>query len=133
MVIAVAFGDDALGLLDDDPRLERALELRRHHERIVQRPFLQDADRGDVGERLRDLAVFGAEGFGTRREDVERADHFASQSHRQCGHRFEADVLRVRSEARPARVRLLVERNVHRVPHQRPLTSSRNVFSSQAI
>ena len=53
----VAFGDDALGLFDHDPRFERALELRRDDARIVQRPFLEDADRGDVGERLRDLLV----------------------------------------------------------------------------
>src|SRR5438477_13035326 len=59
----IALGDNAFGLLDQDARFQRALELGSDDERVVQGAFLENADRRDVGERLRDLLVFGAERY----------------------------------------------------------------------
>ena len=55
------------------------------------------------------------ERFGAGREDVERADHLAAESHRQRRHRREADFLRVGREVRPAcATASAVKRAVHR-------------------
>ena len=62
----IFLGDDAFGLFDHDARLEGALKLGEDDVSIVQGAFLEDADRGDVGERLGDLLVLEAERFGSR-------------------------------------------------------------------
>ena len=100
----VVFGDDAFGLFDHDTRFERALELRRDDVAVAQGAFLEDADRGDVGERLGNLLVFGAECRILGREEVEGTDHVGTEPHRERGHRLKADVERARTKVRPSRV-----------------------------
>ena len=65
----------AFGLFDDDPAVQRAVELFGEDFAAADGPLLQQPDRGDVGERLADLdvavveatAYLGAEGRSTRR------------------------------------------------------------------
>jgi hypothetical protein len=47
-----AFGDDAFGLLDQDTAVERGLKLLGEDVALPDRPGLEQADGGDVGERL---------------------------------------------------------------------------------
>jgi hypothetical protein len=47
-----AFGDDAFGLLDQDAAVERGLQLLGEEVALPDRPGLEQADGGDVGERL---------------------------------------------------------------------------------
>ena len=49
----------ALGLFDDHAAVERDLELLGEHLALPDRPFLQQADGGDVRERLDDADVGG--------------------------------------------------------------------------
>ena len=49
--------DGALGLLDDDPAVQRALQLLGEDLAAADGPLLQQPDRGDVGQRLHDLHV----------------------------------------------------------------------------
>ncbi|MGH3564809.1 MAG: hypothetical protein ACRDRH_01990 [Pseudonocardia sp.] len=50
-------GEHTLGLLDDDAGIERSLELLAEHHTASDRPFLQDADRRHIGQRLRQQDV----------------------------------------------------------------------------
>ena len=44
-------GEDALGLLDDDPAVQCDLQLTGHELLLVDRAFLQYPDRGYIDER----------------------------------------------------------------------------------
>src|SRR5687768_5387929 len=46
--------DDPFGLLDDDAAVERALELFGEYLAAADGAFLQQSDRGDVGQGLHD-------------------------------------------------------------------------------
>ena len=46
-------GQNTLGLLDQDPAVEGALELVGHDSAFLDQPFLEDSDRRDVRKRLR--------------------------------------------------------------------------------
>ena len=50
----VALGDGAFGLLDDDPAVQRALQLRGQPVSVARRRVLQQRDGGGMGKRLRD-------------------------------------------------------------------------------
>ena len=75
---------------------------------------MEYADRGDVGERLRDLLVFRAERFRGGREKVEGTDHFGPESHGQRRHRLDAEFPGVGSKTRPARAHVIGQAAVHR-------------------
>ena len=64
----------ALGLFDDHAAVERDLELLGEHLALPDRPFLQQADGGDVRERLDDADVGGMHPAGAGPEEVERTD-----------------------------------------------------------
>jgi hypothetical protein len=73
-----AFGEDSFGLFDHDATGERVLELLSEHLAVADRAFLQDRDRGYVGERLADAGVGVVEAAGTGTEQVDRADHLVA-------------------------------------------------------
>ena len=50
-------GDDALGLLDHGPGVQRQLELLREQGGPGDRPLLHDADRRGISQRLGHLGV----------------------------------------------------------------------------
>ena len=80
---AEPLGEPALGLLDDDPAVQRALELLGEGLGAAHVPLLQQADRGHVGQRLSDAQVGLAERAGLGAEQVQRADDLVPQPHRQ--------------------------------------------------
>ena len=63
----VALRDHALGLLDDDPAVQRRLELLGERLGAADRPLLDQADRGDVGKGLDDGTSSGRSDTGPRR------------------------------------------------------------------
>lgn len=55
-------GDDSFGLLDDDPAVERTLELVDQGESLVQSMGLIDHGGGDIGDSLQDVQLGRVEG-----------------------------------------------------------------------
>ena len=99
---AVVLGEHALGLFDDDPAVEGGLELFVDDLAAADRPFLQDADGGHVGQRLPEGQVGVGQRAGAAVEQVQRADRLAAQPQRQRVHRPEPAGLRDRGgEHRP--------------------------------
>jgi hypothetical protein len=52
-----AFGEDALGLFDDEPAVQGGLQLLGEDLAAADGAFLQDADGGHVNQRLSDAQV----------------------------------------------------------------------------
>src|SRR5580698_1358521 len=73
-VQAEALGQLALGLLDDDPAVQRGLQLFVEGIAVAHVALLQQADRGHVGQGLADPDVRGVEDARSGPEEVQRAD-----------------------------------------------------------
>lgn len=71
-----------LGLLDQDPAVQRGVQLVGHNVTAVDRTLLQQADGGDVGEGLPDAQLARIERAWVDVEEVQRADHLGTQPHR---------------------------------------------------
>ena len=82
-VQAEPLGEPALGLLDDDPAVQRGLELLGQGLGAAHVLFLQQADRGHVGQCLPDAQFGLAERAGAGAEEVQGADDLIPQPHRQ--------------------------------------------------
>ena len=76
-------GQDALGLLDDDPASERQLQLPGDDLAAADGALLQDADGGGIGQGLRQAKFRDAQAAGVIVEQVERAYYLAAQTQRQ--------------------------------------------------
>jgi hypothetical protein len=102
---ATALREHALGLLDDDAAVQRALELVVHQTCFANAAFLEEADGGDICERLTDLdPVWGQRGRA-RGEDVDRSDDLTPESHRQGVDNCEAEPPCLLGELEPLVVR----------------------------
>jgi len=60
-VQAETLGEYALGLLDDDPAVQRGLQLLSEDFTVAHAALVQQADGGDVGQGLADAYVRGVE------------------------------------------------------------------------
>lgn len=80
---AVALGEDALGLLDEDATIEGVLELLCTLLGPRDLAFLQDAGRGHVGERLRESNVVVVEGAWLVAVEVQGTDAVVTQAERE--------------------------------------------------
>ena len=89
-VEAGAFGDHALGLLDDDAAVEGVVELLVDDLGLERGAVLEDGDGGDVGEGLGGVDVGLSHLARLGVEQVEGADDGAPQPHGQGVHRVEA-------------------------------------------
>ena len=83
-------GKDPFGLLDQCPGTERALELLSHDAGAADVAFLQDADCGNIGQRLRDGNIFRGERTDVLAEQVHRAYDLPAKSQRGGLNGFEA-------------------------------------------
>jgi hypothetical protein len=72
-VQAEPLGEPALGLLDDDTAVQRRLELLGEGLGAAHVPFLQQADRGNVRQRLPDPQAGRAKPVGASAEQAGRA------------------------------------------------------------
>ena len=86
------FGEDPFGLLDQDPAVERGLQLLGEDVAAVDGALLQQADGGDVGEGLPDAQLALVERARVDVEEVQRADDLGAQPHRQCVYGGEPDL-----------------------------------------
>ncbi len=79
-----ALGQHPLGLLDDDPAVQRGLQLLVDDLAATDRPFLQDADRRHVGQRLaqREIGVGSAPGSRWNRFSAPMASRAAAAAAR---------------------------------------------------
>ncbi len=103
-VDAQPLGELALGLLDDDPAVQRGLQLLVEGIAAAHAALVQQADGGHVGQRLADVDAVGVEGAGGGAEEVERADDLVAQPHRQGLHGAEAGLPGGGGEPGPALV-----------------------------
>ncbi len=69
---------------------------------MPQAALVQQADRGNVGQRLPDAHVGGVKGARAAAEQVQRADHLIAQPHRQRLHGREPGLPGSGREPRPA-------------------------------
>src|SRR6266568_2010454 len=83
---AEALGELAFGLLDDDPAVQRELELLVEGVAMLHAALVQQADGGHVGQGLPEAYVRRAEGPRAGAEEVQRADDLLTQPHRQGLH-----------------------------------------------
>ena len=101
-VQAEAFGELALGLLDDDPAVQRGLQLLIHGVAVAHAALVHQADGGHVSQRLADAYVRGVEGTRDGAEQVQRADDLVAQPHRQGLHGGQPGLLGGGGEPGPA-------------------------------
>jgi hypothetical protein len=101
-VKAEALGQLALGLLDDDPAVQRRLQLLVERVAAAYAALVQQADGGHVGQRLTDPHILGVEAAGGLAEEVEGADDLVPQSHRERLHGGDPRQPRGYRELRPA-------------------------------
>jgi hypothetical protein len=97
-----AFGQHALGLLDQDPAVQRVLQLFGEGVTMADGALLQQADGGDVGQGLGDPAGAVVEGARVGVEEIQGADHVGAQAHGDGVHRREADLGGSDDETRPS-------------------------------
>jgi len=83
---AKALGELALGLLDDDPAVQRGLQLLIQGVAMAHAALVQQADGGHVGPGLADSHASGVKGARGGAEQVQRADDLLAQPHRQGLH-----------------------------------------------
>lgn len=76
-------GNRAFGLLNDDPAVERILELLAQQVRFGCGAVVQDPDGGDIGEGLGGSDVVVGEGTRLDPQQVERSDRLVTQAHRE--------------------------------------------------
>ena len=88
-------GEDAFGLLDQNPRIEHALQLLSHVVSVADVAFLQITDRGDISERLGDSDIFRDKRAGVMAEQVPGADELPAKAHRGGMNRSEAEFQRL--------------------------------------
>jgi len=100
-----AFGELALGLLDDHPAIQRGLQLLVQDVAVPHAALVQQADGGHVGQRLADPDAGRGQRARISAEQVQRADDLLAQPHRQGLHRGEPCLPRGGREPRPARRR----------------------------
>ena len=79
----IALREDTFRLFDNDPAVECALEMLGQQGAALGGALLQDADRGDVGQRLRELLILLGHRNGAVVEQVQPADRLIAQPHRQ--------------------------------------------------
>ena len=103
-VDAQPLGEFALGLLDDDPAVQRGLQLLVEGIAVAHAALMQQADGGHVGQRLANLDAVCVEGTWGGAEKVERADDLVAQPHRQGLHGGEAGLSGGGGELGPALV-----------------------------
>jgi hypothetical protein len=101
-VQAEAFGELALGLLDDDPAVQRGLQLLIHGVAVAHAALVQQADGGHVGQSLAHTYVRGSQGTRDGAEQVQRADDLVAQPHGQGLHGGEPGLLGGGGEPGPA-------------------------------
>lgn len=89
-------------MLDDDPARKRQLQLPGDDLASVNGALLQDADRGGIGQGLRQEKFSAAQTAALLVEQVKRAYYLAAQAQRQRVRRPEPSGDRLRSESRPA-------------------------------
>ena len=106
--VVEALGKDALRLLDDDPAVQRLLQMTGDVTSLLQRPLLQDPDRGHVGEGSGRPDVVGVGAAGRGAKQVQDADDRAAQAQWEGVRRSESPLQRDRGEPRPARRRAQV-------------------------
>jgi hypothetical protein len=73
-----ALGEDTFRLLDDDSAVERALQMLGQHGAALGGALLQDADSGDVRQRLRQPLVVRGHRDGAAVEQVQPADRLVA-------------------------------------------------------
>jgi len=98
----VALREDTFRLFDDDPAVECALEVLGQHGAAVGGALLQDADGGDVRQRLRQPLIVRGHRDGAAVEQVQPADRLLAQPHGQRHDGPETSRDGVRREQRPA-------------------------------
>ena len=81
-----ALGQNAFGLLEGQPLVERGLQLFGRQLSLAQGAFLQQPDGGHVGQRLRDRQALGIETAARHREQIHSANDLFAQPHRQRVH-----------------------------------------------
>jgi hypothetical protein len=74
--------DHALGLLDEDPRIQSVLQLRREIVLLLQGLAVHQRESRDIGERLHEREILTAEGTGILVEQVQRAEGPLTQTQR---------------------------------------------------
>ena len=100
-----ALGELALGLLDDDPAVQRGLQLFIEGVAVAHAALVQQADGGDVGQGLTDADFRGRQGPRIGAEQVQRPDDLLAQPHRQRLHGREPGLPGGRRETGPPRRR----------------------------
>ena len=73
-------GKDAFGLFDQNLGIESALQLLSHEVGAADVVFLQDADRGNIGQRLHDGNILRNECTDVMAEQVHRAYQLPARS-----------------------------------------------------
>jgi hypothetical protein len=101
-VQAEAFGELTLGLLDDDPAVQRGLQLLIHGVAVAHAALVQQAEGGHVGQSLAHTYVRGSPGTRDGAEQVQRADDLVAQPHGQGLHGGEPGLLGGGGEPGPA-------------------------------
>lgn len=97
-----SLGDHALDLRQDDPGVERHLELLRNLLPLADETLAQDADGGHVGHGLGHSLARAGQAAGLAGEQAERAEALVAQAHRHGVGRGEAGAEGGRGEVRPA-------------------------------
>jgi len=94
-------GENALGLLDEDPAVQGGLQLLGEQDLVANGALVQESDGGDVGQSLGDGEMLLAERPPSGAEQVQGTDHLPAQAQ---GHRMrgvESDVACGPGEHRP--------------------------------
>jgi hypothetical protein len=98
----VGLGGRTFRLLDDDPGVQRALELFGEDLTPADGAFLQQSDGGDVAEGLHDLYVGVIQIAGHGPEHTQRTYDLAAQPQRKRVYGQEPGGCGLRGELRPA-------------------------------
>jgi hypothetical protein len=101
-VNAIPLGEHAFRLLDDDPTVERVLKLLRHHRAAMARASLQDADGGNVGQRLREPTIIQRHRMRGTVKHVQSTDGLSAKAQWNRSYRPESDRHSCSGEHRPA-------------------------------
>lgn len=95
-------GEHTFGLLDDDPAVERVLQLLGQCLPLLRNSMLEDADGRNIRDCLCREHVVGVEWSGAGAQEIQRADRMGAQPHGKREHGPDPGVDGPGREGRPA-------------------------------